>query len=136
MHPILARPGRVVAYMAVWLPLGVLLAALLALQGVFGWIEALLVAVALGRRPGVVPAGGADALRVRLSPLSARDGGELSRRGAQRLARRGAPWPRITGAGARGGTARAAGADRSAFPVQQPAVDQRADDGRAGGGAA
>jgi hypothetical protein len=52
MHPILARPGRVVAYMAVWLPLGVLLAALLALQGVFGWIEALLVAVPLANAYG------------------------------------------------------------------------------------
>src|SRR4051812_29289278 len=47
MHPILARPGRLAAYIAIWLPLGVLLAALLALQGVFGWLDATLVAVPL-----------------------------------------------------------------------------------------
>src|SRR5258708_30866108 len=47
MHPILARPGRLVAYIAIWLPLGVLLAALLALQGVLGWIVALVVAIPL-----------------------------------------------------------------------------------------
>ena len=47
MHPILARPGRLAAYIAIWLPLGVLLAALLALQGVLGWVDALLVAVPL-----------------------------------------------------------------------------------------
>ena len=47
MHPILARPGRLGAYAAVWLPLGVLLAALLALQGALGWSDALLVAVPL-----------------------------------------------------------------------------------------
>ena len=59
MHPILARPGRLVAYIAIWLPLGVLLAALLALQGVFGWTEAILVAV---RREidGMVRAADAD----------------------------------------------------------------------------
>jgi hypothetical protein len=47
MHPILARPGRLVAYIAIWLPLGVLLAALLALQGVFSWRDAIIVAVPL-----------------------------------------------------------------------------------------
>jgi hypothetical protein len=47
MHPILAKPGRLAAYIAIWLPLGVLLAALLALQGVFPWTQALLVAVPL-----------------------------------------------------------------------------------------
>lgn len=47
MHPILARPGRLMAYIAIWLPLGVLLAALLALQGVFRWTEAILFAVPL-----------------------------------------------------------------------------------------
>ena len=52
MHPILARPGRVVAYMAIWLPLGVLLAALLAFQGVLGWTQALLVAVPLANAYG------------------------------------------------------------------------------------
>lgn len=47
MHPILARPGRLAAYIAIWVPLGVLLAALLALQGALGWSDALLVAVPL-----------------------------------------------------------------------------------------
>jgi LytS/YehU family sensor histidine kinase len=47
MHPILARPGRLAAYLAVWVPLGVLLAALLALQGALDWSDALLVAVPL-----------------------------------------------------------------------------------------
>src|SRR3954470_2111523 len=45
MHPILARPGRLAAYIAIWITLGVLLAALLALQGAIGWRDALLVAV-------------------------------------------------------------------------------------------
>jgi two-component system sensor histidine kinase AlgZ len=45
MHPILARRGRLAAYIAIWIPLGVLLAALLALQGALGWSDALLVAV-------------------------------------------------------------------------------------------
>lgn len=52
MHPILARPGRVLGYMAIWLPLGGLLAALLTLQGVFGWTEALIVAVPLANAYG------------------------------------------------------------------------------------
>jgi two-component system sensor histidine kinase AlgZ len=47
MHPILARPGYLAAYIAIWVPLGVLLAGLLALQGVFGWLEASLVAIPL-----------------------------------------------------------------------------------------
>jgi hypothetical protein len=47
MHPILARPGRLAAYIAIWLPLGVLLAALLALQGVLGWTQSVVVAVPL-----------------------------------------------------------------------------------------
>ena len=47
MHPILASPGRLAAYIAIWLPLGILLAALLALQGVFGWTRAAVVAVPL-----------------------------------------------------------------------------------------
>jgi LytS/YehU family sensor histidine kinase len=47
MHPILARPGRLAAYVAIWIPLGVLLAALLALQGALGWRDALLAAVPL-----------------------------------------------------------------------------------------
>jgi two-component system sensor histidine kinase AlgZ len=45
MHPILARPRWLAAYVAIWVPLGVLLAALLALQGALGWSDALLVAV-------------------------------------------------------------------------------------------
>lgn len=47
MHPILARPGSLAAYIAIWVPLGGLLAGLLALQGVFGWLDAVLVAVPL-----------------------------------------------------------------------------------------
>src|SRR6187431_312345 len=47
MHPILAHPGRLAAYSAIWLPLGVLLAGLLALQGVFSWSHAAIVAVPL-----------------------------------------------------------------------------------------
>src|SRR3954470_13084420 len=47
MHPILARASRLAAYLAIWIPLGVLLAALLALQGVFGWAHAALVGVPL-----------------------------------------------------------------------------------------
>src|SRR4029450_8557429 len=47
MHPILARPGRLAAYIAIWVPLGGLLAALLGLQGVLGWMEAAVVAVPL-----------------------------------------------------------------------------------------
>jgi two-component system sensor histidine kinase AlgZ len=45
MHPILARSGRIAAYVAIWLPLGVLLAALLAVQGVLGWTNAVVLAV-------------------------------------------------------------------------------------------
>ena len=52
MHPILARPSRLTAYVAIWVPLGGALASLLALQHVFGWEEAaafaLPLAVALG----------------------------------------------------------------------------------------
>src|SRR3954470_11071741 len=47
MHPILARASRLAPYLAIWVPLGLLLAALLALQGVFGWGEAALVGVPL-----------------------------------------------------------------------------------------
>jgi two-component system, LytTR family, sensor histidine kinase AlgZ len=47
MHPILARPGYLAAYIAIWIPLGALLAGLLALQGVFGWVDASLVAIPL-----------------------------------------------------------------------------------------
>ncbi len=47
MHPILARPGRLAAYIVMWVPPGLLLAALLALQGVFGWGLALGIAVPL-----------------------------------------------------------------------------------------
>jgi two-component system, LytTR family, sensor histidine kinase AlgZ len=45
MHPILASPGRVAAYAAIWLPLGALLAALLAVQGVLGWMQAIALAL-------------------------------------------------------------------------------------------
>jgi hypothetical protein len=47
MHPILARPVRVAPYLGVWIPLGMLLASLLALEGVFGWTDATLVALPL-----------------------------------------------------------------------------------------
>jgi hypothetical protein len=47
MHPILGRPARLAAYLGVWVPLGMLLAALLYLQGAFGWVEATLVALPL-----------------------------------------------------------------------------------------
>ena len=47
MHPILARPARLVPYLGTWLPLGCLLAALLRLQGVFGWVAALAAALPL-----------------------------------------------------------------------------------------
>jgi hypothetical protein len=47
MHPILAQPWRLAVYIAIWLPLGVLLAALLALQGALAWSDALLGAVPL-----------------------------------------------------------------------------------------
>jgi two-component system sensor histidine kinase AlgZ len=47
MHPILARPGRLLAYLAIWVPLGGLLSGLLALQNVLGWVEAAVVAIPL-----------------------------------------------------------------------------------------
>jgi two-component system sensor histidine kinase AlgZ len=81
MHPILARPTRLVAYIAIWLPLGVLLAALLALQGVFAWTEAILVAVPLAVAYGFLclsawyvtggsPVDRASALRVAVSAVA------------------------------------------------------------------
>jgi hypothetical protein len=67
--------------MAIWLPLGVLLAALLAFQGVFGWTDALLVAVPLANAYGFLclsawyvtggsPVDRAGALRVAVSALA------------------------------------------------------------------
>jgi len=47
MHPILASPGRVAVYVAIWFPLGLLLAVLLVLQGVFVWTAAMSFAVPL-----------------------------------------------------------------------------------------
>lgn len=47
MHPILARPARLAAYTAVWIPLGGLLGALLALQGLLPWTAAMAVALPL-----------------------------------------------------------------------------------------
>jgi len=47
MHPILARPARLAIYLAMWVPPGVLLAALLALQGVFSWRLSLATAIPL-----------------------------------------------------------------------------------------
>lgn len=52
MHPILVSPGRIAAYAAIWLPLGLLLAALLAVQGLLGWKEACAVAVPLSNAYG------------------------------------------------------------------------------------
>src|SRR5262249_13509436 len=84
----------------------------------------------------VVPPRGADAVRVRLLPVPARDGCELSRRGIRDLAGSGEAWARAAGPRARSGAAGAARADRSALSLQQPAVDQRADDEGSGSGAA
>jgi two-component system sensor histidine kinase AlgZ len=47
MHPILARPSRLTAYVAVWIPLGAALASLLSLQHVFNWEEASVFAIPL-----------------------------------------------------------------------------------------
>ena len=47
MHPVLERRGRVVLYLALWLLIGGVLAALLAGQGGLGWDAALLVALPL-----------------------------------------------------------------------------------------
>jgi two-component system sensor histidine kinase AlgZ len=47
MHPILSRPWRLAVYLAIYVPLGVLLAGLLSLQGAIAWADALLVAVPL-----------------------------------------------------------------------------------------
>jgi Histidine kinase len=47
MHPILARPARVAAYLGVWVPLGMLLASLLTLQGAFTLTDSALVALPL-----------------------------------------------------------------------------------------
>ena len=47
MHPILGRPARIAAYLGVWVPLGMLLAALLALQGALRLADAVIVALPL-----------------------------------------------------------------------------------------
>ena len=54
MHPILASPGRVAVYVAIWLPLGLLLAALLALQGVLPLGEAISFALPLSVAYGLL----------------------------------------------------------------------------------
>jgi hypothetical protein len=54
MHPILARPGRVAAYVAIWVALGALLAAMLALQGTMGWSAAAGFAVPLAIAYGFI----------------------------------------------------------------------------------
>jgi hypothetical protein len=75
MHPILARPGRVAAYIAIWPPLGGLLAASLTLQGAFSWPVATAFAMPLSIAYGFLclsawyatrgaPVGGADVARV------------------------------------------------------------------------
>jgi signal transduction histidine kinase len=45
MHPLLAGPGRIAAYAAIWLPVGGLLAALLRVQGTLGGRDAILLAI-------------------------------------------------------------------------------------------
>lgn len=47
MHPLLARRGRFGPYLAAWTPLAAITAALLALAGGLGWIEAVAMAVPL-----------------------------------------------------------------------------------------
>jgi hypothetical protein len=47
MHPILSRPSRLAAYVAIWIPLGGALASLLALQHVLAWEQAAVFAVPL-----------------------------------------------------------------------------------------
>ena len=47
MHPILGHPRRLAVYVALWLPLGGVLAALLALEGALPWPRAIVVAVPL-----------------------------------------------------------------------------------------
>src|SRR6185503_10366873 len=197
MHPILAHPGRLGAYLAIWVPLGALLAALLAAQGAFVWTAAALVASPLSvcyrflclsawYVTGGSPVERLGALRVAVTAIvssflssavwlllvrgwltviatTGLAGAPADMTPAFRSAApiffgfgfllyllamavsylaaafevsRDAERARAAGAGARSGAARAAGADRSALPLQQPAVDQRADDGGSGGGAA
>src|SRR5262245_46765670 len=52
MHPILARPGRLAAYAVIWVLLGALLAALLALQGALGWRDATALALPMATAYG------------------------------------------------------------------------------------
>jgi len=47
MHPLLATKGRVVLYLAAWLPIGILLAYLLTVTGNLGWQEASLLGIPL-----------------------------------------------------------------------------------------
>ena len=196
MHPILARRGRLALYLALWVLVAGLLAALLAGRMGLTWLQAALVvlpiaaayafvclsawyvarslpiaSVGRGRRswrPGIVASllssGGwlvmarpwvgvlvrrgwlPDAaarrrarepdLRLRRAALSAVAGRELSADHGRGDAGRRAAGAAGAGAGARSGAAIAARADRSALPLQLPALDQRADDRRPAGGAA
>jgi hypothetical protein len=76
MHPILAHPWRLAVYVAIWIPLGVLLAALLALQGALGWADALIAAVPLSVAYGFLC----------LSAWYVTGGSPLDRLGAMRVA--------------------------------------------------
>jgi hypothetical protein len=76
MHPILARPGFLAAYLAIWVPLGLLLAALLAVQGVFAWAAAAAVAVPLAISYGFLS----------LSAWYVTGGSPVERSGALRIA--------------------------------------------------
>src|SRR5437867_11259667 len=88
MHPILEDKGRIALYVAAWLPVGGLLAALLALSERRPWAEALAFALPMAlvyaflclaagpraARAGVAPPR-STAMQRRASPENARDGG-------------------------------------------------------------
>src|SRR5215471_7621180 len=76
MHPILAHPWRLAIYLAIWIPLGILLAALLALQAALGWTDAVFVAVPLSMAYGFLC----------LSAWYVTGGSPLDRLGAMRVA--------------------------------------------------
>jgi two-component system, LytTR family, sensor histidine kinase AlgZ len=95
MHPILSRPGRLALYLAGWLPLGAILAALLA--GGAGWLEAVSLAAPLSVLNAFVclsafyvcryPVGPSQAVRLYLSPvLASLVGGAICAGGAGLIA--------------------------------------------------
>src|SRR5689334_2175495 len=82
MHPILARPGRLAAYAAIWPPLGALLAASLTLQGVLPFSQAIVFAVPISVAYGFLclsawyasrglPINGVDMIRVVVTAFAA-----------------------------------------------------------------